>query len=311
MEHELTETESEAARIIDAVNATFGPQHGNRALHAKGIVLVGSFEPSREAAAISKAPHFQKAMPVTVRFSDSSGIPNVADTDPMASPRGMAVRFHLPDGKMTDLVTHSFNGFPVSTAEEFREMFVALATSGPDAPHPSPAERFLGSHPRARAFFEAPKPPTVSWATARYFAVNSFRFTNARGDTVIGRYRLEPAGGEKLLPEADLARAGRDYLREEIRARVAKAPARFDLILQLAGPEDRVDDPSLVWPESRKLVKLGTLEVRELVPDNEAAESALVFHPAGLPPGIETADPMLEIRSKAYLESYHRRHSGR
>jgi catalase len=140
--------------------------------------------------------------------------------------------------------------------------------------------------------------------------VNSFRFTNADGATTIGRYRLEPAGGEKLLSEEEVARAGHDYLCDEIRQRVARAPARFDLFLQLAGPDDRVDHPSLVWPESCRLVKLCTLQIRALVADSETAEAALLFDPAALPPGIETADPMLAQRSEAYLESYRRRHPG-
>ena len=62
---------------------------------------------------MSKAPHFQKAaVPVTVRFSDFAGIPTVSDTDALANPRGMALKFHLPEGSETDLVAHSFNGFP-------------------------------------------------------------------------------------------------------------------------------------------------------------------------------------------------------
>jgi hypothetical protein len=52
---------------------------------------------------VSKALHFKHEMPVTVRFSANSGISKIADTDPRADPRGLAIRFRLPDGSDTDL----------------------------------------------------------------------------------------------------------------------------------------------------------------------------------------------------------------
>ena len=90
---------STPAELVDALNGVFGKQTDNRAVHAKGIVLQGKFTPSPLAASLSKAPHLQSAtVPVTIRFSDFAGVPTIPDTDPNASPRGMAVKFHLPDG---------------------------------------------------------------------------------------------------------------------------------------------------------------------------------------------------------------------
>ena len=90
------------AQLVDAINAVFGKQTDNRAVHAKGVVLEGKFTPSPDAASLSKAPHLQgTGVPVTVRFSDFAGVPAIPDTDPNASPRGIAVKFHLPDGTDT------------------------------------------------------------------------------------------------------------------------------------------------------------------------------------------------------------------
>ena len=47
------------AQLVDALNAVFGKQTDNRAVHAKGVVLEGKFTPSPEAASLSKAPHLQ------------------------------------------------------------------------------------------------------------------------------------------------------------------------------------------------------------------------------------------------------------
>ena len=307
--HAPGERESGAARAVDAMNAVFGRQRRNRAIHAKGIVLDGTFTPNPGAGALSRAPHLRgQPSPLTVRFSSFSGNPEVADTDVMASPRGMALRFALADGSATDLVAHSFNGFPVATVDEFRQMLLALAESGPGVTHPTPADRFLATHPRAQAFLEAPKPAPVSFATLRYFGVNSFYFINDRGTRVAGRYRIEPGLGERFLSSAEAARADGDYLRREIRQRVAGGPVQFTLVAQLAAEGDRIDDPSEVWPDDRPTVELGLIEILDVVADNVAVEQELVFSPAMVPDGIEPADAMLQPRSDAYGISYVRRH---
>ena len=109
--------------FVDALNSAFGKQTTQRAAHAKGVVLLGKFVPSAEAASVSKALHFKHKVPVTARFSANSGIPKIADADPRAAPRGLAIRFRLPDGSDTDLVTHSYNGFPAKNPEEFQQYF--------------------------------------------------------------------------------------------------------------------------------------------------------------------------------------------
>mgnify|MGYP003551281616 CR=1 FL=1 len=130
-------------QLVDAFSGVFGIHPGMRANHPKGVVLEGTFTPAASASSVSKAAHLQKKktpIPVTVRFSAGSGQPNVPDTSQM--PRGMAVKFSLPDGSKTDLVVLSFNGFPVATAEEFRDFLLAVAASGPDAPTPTAISSF-------------------------------------------------------------------------------------------------------------------------------------------------------------------------
>ena len=128
--------------FVDALNSAFGKQTTQRAAHAKGVVLLGKFVPSAEAASVSKALHFKHEVPVTVRFSANTGMPKIADADPRAAPRGLAIRFRLPDGTDTDLVTHSYNGFPAKDPEEFQQFFLAMAGSKPGVPSPTPLEAF-------------------------------------------------------------------------------------------------------------------------------------------------------------------------
>ena len=99
-------------QIVDAMNKAFGTHPGFRANHAKGIVVEGSFKASPEAAALSKAALFDgSAIPVTARFSDSSGIPDLPDGSGAANPHGMAIKYHLPDGSDTDMVINSLKFF--------------------------------------------------------------------------------------------------------------------------------------------------------------------------------------------------------
>lgn len=292
------------AALVDALHGAFG-RHHERAVHAKGILLQGTFVPTPEARLLSRTMLFAgSSIPVAVRFSDFTGIPNIADTAELANPRGFAVKFELPDGTRTDVVTHSFNGFPVATAGEFGELLRAIAASGADAPKPTALDEFLATHPIAKTFLTTQKPAPLSYATISYYGVNSFRFTDARGKQRYVRYRFVPVAGEHYLDADALKHKGPDYLSQEIAARVAEAPIRYEWIAQLSGPGDVIDDPSIAWPESRKLVKLGALEITGLVADQAAASKALMFMPGNLPEGIEAADPMIRTRDASYVVSF-------
>src|SRR5438067_9957420 len=67
--------------ILKQFEAMFGPHPGFRPVHAKGILLRGTFTPSSAAASLTRAQHaVQASTPVTVRFSDSTGVPLIPDT---------------------------------------------------------------------------------------------------------------------------------------------------------------------------------------------------------------------------------------
>ena len=291
------------ASMVSALHAAFGEHHA-RAVHAKGIILDGTFTPAPEARTIARAALFSEGpIPITVRFSDFTGLPDIPDNIPDANPRGLAVKFRMVAGRETDIVTHSFNGFPVANADEFAMFLRAIGASGPGAARPTLIESFLASHPIAKTFVTTQKPPPVSYATAAYFGVNSFAMLDASGKKRFVRFRFVPTDGEQYLDAPTLASKGPNYLREEIAARVAKAPAKFEWFAQIADSGDAIENPSIAWPESRTLIHLGTLRI-EAVETNPNADKELLFLPARLCEGIETADPMLTIRQGAYPISF-------
>jgi catalase len=298
-------------QIADVMVQLNGGIHpGFRFNHAKGIVVSGSFTPTPEARSLSKAAHFAgPAVPVTARFSNAPGVPTNDDNSPGSGPRGMAVRFNLPSGAFTDIVAISHNGFVVGTGEEFLAFFKAIAASGPDAPHPNPVETFLGSHPRAAKFAAEVGVPPRSYATAAYFGNNAFVLVDGSGRKQPVRYQIVPVAGVAHLDSAAAARAGGDYLSQELRRRLAAGPAQFRLYAQLPNPGDPTNDGSIVWPDDRKRVLLGTIRLTRVEPEQEELQRSLAFNPTFLTAGIELSDdPLVQLRSAVYaLSVAHRR----
>ena len=308
-------TDKNLAELTDQVIAAFdretgGVHPGFRPAHAKGILLTGTFTPSSDAASLSSAPHLQRTpTPVTVRFSDFAGIPTVADNDPqVASPRGCAIRFNLAQHVHTDIVAHSVDAFPSRTAGEFLEFLNALVATDPAGPHPNAIEQYLGAHPVALAFVQAPKPFPTSFARESYFAVSAFKFTNAQGASRYGRYRVLPVAGNEYLDDAHAAAQTPNFLFDEIKARVAKEPFKHRVVVQLAEDGDVVDDSTVRWPETRSLLTLGELSLTAIAADDAAAQQRIIFDPIPRVAGIEaSADPLFEQRANVYLVSGRRR----
>jgi catalase len=294
--------------LLEQFDTIFGLHSGFRPAHAKGVLLTGTFTPSAEAASLTRAPHATRAStPVSVRFSDSTGIPNIPDNDANANPRGLAIRFHLADRVHTDIIGHSTDGFPTRTGQEFLEFLRAAAASA-QSKSPSPIEAFLGKHPAALAFVQTPKPSPASFAKEAYFGVTAMRFTNAAGVARYGRYRISPVAGIEHLTEAAAKGKDANYLFDELPKRLAAGPIRFAIDVQVAAEGDIVDDATIHWPASRRLLPLGTIALTEKASDDAQQQKRIIFDPVPRVDGIEPSeDPLLELRAAVYLLSGRRR----
>jgi catalase len=311
MSTELSPEEKQLAEtVLEAFDEVSGVHPGFRPTHAKGILLSGVFAPSPDGRAFTTAPHFQRDQtPVTVRLSDFGGIPAIPDSDPNASPRGIAIRFHLAEHVHTDLIAHSTDGFPARTVEEFVDFLKAAARSA-GAAHPTPIELFLGTHPAALRFVQAPKPVPASFATESFFSVSAYKFTDATGARRHGRYRIRPVAGGKYLDAASAAAKSPDFLFDEIRERIARGPVSYRLMAQVADAGDVVDDATVSWPAGRRQVELGTIELTTETANGDTEQRHLIFDPIPRVTGIEpSADPLLDARATVYLASGRRRRS--
>jgi catalase len=295
--------------LIAQFDSAFGEHPGFRPAHAKGILLTGRFTPSPEAEALTRAPHAtRESTPVTARFSNSTGLPLLSDNDPNANPRGLSIRFHLAEHVHTDIISHSTDGFPTHTGQEFLEFLRAAAASAPSAPPPTPLEKFFATHPAAVAFVQAPKPSPASFAKEAYFGVTAFRFINGDGTLRYGRYRITPSAGVEHLTDAAAKTRDTNYLFDELTGRVAQEAVRFEIYVQVAEKGDIVDDATSHWPETRRLVPFGTVTLTQILADGDAEQRHVIFDPIPRVDGIEaSADPLLELRAAVYLLSGRRR----
>jgi catalase len=294
-------------QIVDVMNKLFGVHPGFRANHAKGVVVEGSFQASPEAALLSRAALFGGAViPVTVRFSDATGVPNLPDGSPQANPHGMAIKYQLAGGEETDMVLNSLKFFPVASGPDFRDLLLAVAASPPDAPKPTPLEQFVASHPSVPAALATTHTPD-SFADDEYYGVNAFVLSNRAGQKQAVRYQMLPEHANHLDP-AEAAKQPPDFLINELPDRLKRGPVTFHLKAQLAAPGDPTNDATKPWPDDRKVVELGVLTINKAVANSEQAQMSLLFLPGQLTDGIEASDdPLIDVRDGAYAVSFSRR----
>jgi catalase len=297
-----------AAQVVDSMERMAGAVYpGQRRSSARGASFSATFTPTGSAAPLTVAAHLQRQpVPVTVRFSNSEGNPHVPDSAPVT--RGMAARFHLPDGTHTDLLGITVPLFVASTPLEFFGLTEALRPNA-ESGHPDPArvQEFVAAHPHLAGPITQPPPVPASYGTAAYWAIHAFIWVDAAGGRHPVRYRWQPAAGRmNLTPEEAVTRAD-DYLTGELHERLHRGPVVFTLHVQLGEDGDPTGNPAVAWPAERSELAVGQLELTAPVDDQEHW-TAQQFDPGHVTAGIELSDdPVLAFRSRAYAESYRRR----
>src|SRR6266446_5658007 len=275
-------------QIVDTFYKIYGTHPGFRVNHAKGVVAEGSFVATPAASALSRAALFSGSkIPVTVRFSNDGGIPTVPDGAP-GNPKGMAIKFHMPDGTEVDMVILAVKFFPVATGEQFRDLLVAISESPDDAPKPTKLDQFTASHPRFPAAFATGTTPD-SFAHQEFRGMDAFVFVDKAGHRQAVRYIMAPEKSVHLTAE-EAARKPPDFLVDDLPQRIAKRPVVFHLKAQLAAAGDQTRDPSQPWSDNRKVVDLGGLTLDKPVANSLEVQKKLLFLPTHVTDGIELSD---------------------
>ena len=295
-------------RIVDTFEGVNGPHPGFRRNHAKGVCLEGMFESNGAGAKLSRASVFKSGRtPVIGRFALAGGMPMMPDGP--AAVRSMALNFTLPDGEIWRTGMNDIPVFPVKDPQAFYEQLLS-SRRDPNTGKPDPAAKkaFVAAHPetaKAMAIIKA-HPFSSGFANATYNALNAFLFVDAAGKTTPVRWSVVPV--DAFEPEPANPPADKNYLFDELAARIGKGPAEWHLIVTVGQPGDPTNDATIPWPADRPQVDAGMLRVERIVAEAEGNCRDINFDPLILPAGIEPSDdPLLSARSAAYALSFERR----
>jgi len=300
-------------RCLYNIEQYAGYKPGFRRAHARGHGFRGYFTATPEAAELTTAEHMQgERIETVLRLSNGGVDPYAPDrtSDSRGAVVGLGVRFALPSGNRAEWVAISIPRFPPRVPEDFIE-FVSATRPGlfPSFPDPLRLSAFLALHPGAIPGFLAiaTSPAHDSFATAEYHGLNAYYAVDADGVRQAFRYRWVPTEERMPLTKEDGRILPPQYLISEMKLRVARAPVLWNLVFQLADPDDPVDDMTKVWPKDRPEVEIGQLVI-DREHENQRAVDESVFDPINVPPGIEISDdPILPFRSHVYGESKARR----
>lgn len=285
---------------VDSIENAVGTYPGQRRAHTKGIAFDAIFQPNGAASHLTTAKHLQEeTVEAVVRFSHFWPTPNPHELP--VPIKGMAVRFLLPGNTYTNLSMANVPVFLTKTPEAFMRLVQVMAKE------PLSITEKLEVLIKKPEFATIPKllrslTPPASFATETYHALHSFYLVSQDGTRQAVRFSWVPV--EPL--DAKHSYGSRADLESELIKRLeAGTPVRFRLLIQLALPEDPIDDPSSMWPADRQTIDIGVLTLHSVREDG--AES-LVFDPTVLTDGIECShDPVLHFRSPVYNISAARR----
>ena len=156
---------------------------------------------------------------MTVRWSNAGG--NAAVPDPKPDIRGMAVKFHLPDGTVTDLLGQTSPRFPTDDPEEFVALTEASerAADVPAVPGPAPEHAAVdrGRSLRARSIARR-----HSFAEVTFYPIHAYGWLAADGTPHLGALHLPARPRPRRTGSSSGSRA-RDRLRRGDRRRGSPA----------------------------------------------------------------------------------------
>jgi catalase len=307
----LTPARISGGGIVDSMQAANGKIFpGIRRAHAKGACVSGHFDANGAGVPLSRASLFPAgSVPVIGRFSTGGGDPAAPDGRPVFHALGL--RFSLPGGEEWRMALDHTPIFIVSNAADFAGLLKAttpLAATG--KPDPAAVKAFVSTHPETAAFFDYMKtaPLPSSFANGTYHSINAFRFVDAQGRAQIVRWQFEPETPFAALDPATLDKQPRDFLFDDLLARVSKAPLKWHMIIVLPNPGERTDNATIDWKGPHRRIDVGTLVLDHVSTEVQGNCRDFNYDPMILPKGVAASDdPLLPLRSAAYSASFRRR----
>jgi catalase len=300
-----------------------------RVVHARGATAFGHFTATgrvgdEPVSKYTRAKLFQepgKQTDVAVRFSTVAG--GRDSSEAVRDPRGFAMKFYTEDGNW-DLVGNNLGIFFIRDAIKFPD-FIHSQKPDPVTFERQVANRvfdFVSQTPEALHMITlvfGPRGIPASYRHMQGFGVNTYKWVNEAGETVLVKYHWHPKQGVKSWTAADAAAVQAQELgvhTKDLYDAIARGDyPEWDLHVQIMSDDEHPEldwdplDDTKVWPENDfPLRHVGTLQLNR-APENFFAESEQIAFGTGvLVDGLDFSDDkMLVGRTFSYSDTQRHR----
>ncbi|MDQ2700868.1 MAG: catalase, partial [Actinomycetota bacterium] len=299
-----------------------------RVVHARGATAFGHFEAygkvgDEPVAKYTRAKLFQEAgkkTEVALRFSTVAGGRDSSES--ARDPRGFAIKFYTEDGNW-DLVGNNLGVFFIRDAIKFPD-FIHSQKPDPVTFRQEPNRQldFISQSPESMhmiTLLYSSRGTPASFRTMQGFGVNTYKWVNNDGDTVLVKYHWIPKEGVKSWSAADASAVQAEDLGAHTKDLYDSIEAgnypEWELQVQIMSDDEHPEldfdplDDTKVWPEEifppRPVGKL-TLTRN---PGNVFAENEQIAFGTGvLVDGLEFSDDkMLVGRTFSYSDTQRHR----
>ncbi|MEU5656806.1 catalase [Streptomyces sp. NPDC047737] len=294
-----------------------------RVVHARGVTTYGYFEAygkwgDEPIGQYTRAKLFAagKRTDVAVRFSTVIG--GRDSSEAARDPRGFAVKFYTEDGNW-DLVGNNLGVFFIRDAIKFPDVIHALKPD-PVSHEQKPARifDFMSQTPESMHMLVnlfSPRGIPSDYRHMQGFGVNTYKWVNGDGDTVLVKYHWMPKQGVRSMTEEDAANvqaADLGHATKDLYEAIGRGDfPEWELVVQMMSdgehPEldfDPLDDTK-TWPEQDFPPRAVGRMVLNRVPDNYFAENEQASFGTGvLVDGLDFSDDkMLVGRTFSYSDT--------
>ncbi|MGW0787953.1 catalase [Streptomyces sp. NPDC002911] len=299
-----------------------------RVVHARGVTTYGFFEAygkygDEPIGQYTRAKLFQEAgkrTDVAVRFSTVIG--GRDSSEAARDPRGFAVKFYTEDGNW-DLVGNNLGIFFIRDAIKFPDVIHALKPD-PVTHEQKPARifDFMSQTPESMHMLVnlfSPRGIPADYRHMQGFGVNTYKWVNSRGDTVLVKYHWMPKQGVSSMTEEDAANVqatGLGHATKDLYEAIGRGDfPEWELVVQVMSDDEHPEldfdplDDTKTWPEQDFPPKAVGRMVLNRVPDNYFAENEQASFGTGvLVDGLDFSDDkMLVGRTFSYSDTQRHR----
>ncbi|MFE0220082.1 catalase [Streptomyces albidoflavus] len=295
-----------------------------RVVHARGVTTFGFFEAygkwgDEPISRYTRAKLFQEAgkrTDVAVRFSTVIG--GRDSSEAARDPRGFAVKFYTEDGNW-DLVGNNLGVFFIRDAIKFPDVIHSLKPD-PVSHEQKPARifDFMSQTPEAMHMLVnlfSPRGIPADYRHMQGFGVNTYKWVDAEGGTVLVKYHWVPKQGVASMTEEDAANVQADDLghaTKDLYEAIGRGDyPEWELRVQMMSDDDHPEldfdplDDTKTWPEQDFPPRPVGRMVLDRVPGNYFAENEQAAFGTGvLVDGLDFSDDkMLVGRTFSYSDT--------